>query len=185
MNVCFFIPERQKSAMGQANVWYADSREANEEIRNDILSYIATGTLPLSRRRNQHRTPHQSDPAKRRLVEDAAIKVTTDHFANLDYELTTVEKDNVGWDLEARLDNRLLRLEVKGLSGPNVAIELTPNEYAKMQENKTTYQICTVTSALTAPDLKIFSFNNESDHWESDDGRALEINEVISAKCSC
>lgn len=98
--------------------------------------------------------------------------------------LTRHERDNVGWDLEATLDNRKLKLEVKGLSGSELVVELTPNEYTKMNANRDTFRLCTVTSALTQPGLSIFQFSIESGRWETSDCRMLEVTEVVSARCT-
>jgi hypothetical protein len=49
----------------------------------------------------------------------------------MDYIIKNVEKDNVGWDLEAKpeIDGVSLCLEVKGLFGSELKVGLTPNEY--------------------------------------------------------
>lgn len=45
--------------------------------------------------------------------------------------LLQVEDKNYGWDLEACKNNICYKLEVKGLSGDRVSIELSENEYKK------------------------------------------------------
>ena len=101
------------------------------------------------------------------------------------YIVDSVEKDNVGWDLEAILDNRLLRLEAKGLSQKKLLIELTPNEYDKMQKHRDSYRVCVVTDALGRdPVLWIFAFSPESQAWEDDEENHLAITEITSARMS-
>jgi hypothetical protein len=46
----------------------------------------------------------------------------------------------MGWDLEAILPDKLLKIEVKGLSQEEILIELTPNEYDKMKKYKDNYR---------------------------------------------
>ncbi len=43
------------------------------------------------------------------------------------------QKDNCGWDLEYMQAGRSLCVEVKGLSGAALGVELSPNEYAAMK----------------------------------------------------
>ena len=106
-----------------------------------------------------HKVKRQPDPFLRKKVEDIAVEETTRYFTSEGYVVDSVEKDNVGWDLEAVHGKVKLRLEVKGLSGPDICVELTPNEYAKMQEYCDSYQLCVVTSALTNPQLTVFVYD--------------------------
>jgi hypothetical protein len=94
----------------------------------------------------------------------------------------SVERDYVGWDLEAERDSVVLKIEVKGLSGNVVVFDVTPNEYIKMQQ-EANYRICVVNSVLsTNKILRVFSFNPISSAWEDEEGRQLIINEIISAR---
>lgn len=180
----FLIPRQQEGGMGQSNVWYAD-KPNHVKFKDKVLDFIANGGLPISL--NQKTTLGESgwqpDPYKRKMIEQKAIETTVAHYKILGYTVDSVEKDNMGWDLQATYESKSLKLEVKGLSGNAIAIELTPNEYAKMKEHKDDYRICVVANALTPqPLLNIFAFSYETNHWEDDDGNKLEINETISAK---
>lgn len=179
------VPQGGKGKFGQSNMWYADDRSnpLHKALRQTVLDAINDQGLPESERRSPRPTPRQHDVLKRQRVETAAIEMVTQHYTKLGYEVRSVERDNVGWDLEATLDKRKLRLEVKGLSGSELAAELTPNEYAKMNEHQDTFRLCIVTTALVNPTLAIFQFSSESGRWEFD-GQVLTINEVISARCS-
>jgi len=180
------VPQNGKGCFGQSNMWYADDRsnEDHRQLRQTVLDAVQDHVLPKAKRRTHRSTPRQHDVLLRQQVEKAAIETVTQQYDRLGYEVKSVERDNVGWDLEATLDNRALKLEVKGLSGSDLAVELTPNEFAKMKENRSTYRLCTVTDALTEPNLSIFQFNCESGVWESDDGqKQLEIDEIVSARC--
>lgn len=171
----FKIPRNTKGGMGQSNVWYA-----NVSFKQQVWNYITQGRPSTNKR-----PPRQPDPYKRQQVERKAIEQTKAHYTELGYSVDTVEKDNIGWDLVAKLGDRLLRLEVKGLSQKELLIELTPNEYAKMQEYQDSYRICVVTDALgKEPVLRVFSFTPESQKWEDDEGNQLTITEITSAKMS-
>ncbi|CAG0983214.1 hypothetical protein ANRL3_02267 [Anaerolineae bacterium] len=177
------VPRRQKGGMGQSNVWYADQPE-NAQFKQAVLDFITTGLIPAAKKKSGG-IGHvwQTDPYKRKKVEEKAIKCTVEHYEGLGYVVDSVEKDNVGWDLEATLENKLLRLEVKGLSGVNVAIEMTPNEYQKMQEQQANYRICVVTNTMgSKPALYVFAYSPDSGAWEDDEGRQLVITEITSAR---
>jgi hypothetical protein len=174
----FRIPRKAKGGMGQSNIWYADA-PTQLAFRQRVLDYISAHSRPAGKSTR----PRQLDPHRKHLIERQAVDLVITHYADLGYEVTSVEKDNVGWDLEARLDDRLLRLEVKGLSQQNVLVELTANEYQQMNRHRESYRICVVTEALSeAPSLRRFSFSPEANTWEDDQRNQLVIEEKISAR---
>jgi Domain of unknown function (DUF3883) len=75
-------------------------------------------------------------------------------------------------------------VEVKGLSGSNLCVELTPNEYRALNEHQMSYRLCVVTNALSGPVLDLFGYVANSDRWESANGRVLRIEERIAARCT-
>ncbi len=175
---------RGKGSMGQSNIWYADTDTAAafiQRVQTYITSYTRTGRPPVARRSSPRRQP---DLLKRLDVEQKAVARVWQHYADLGYELTSVEKDNVGWDLEATADRLHLRLEVKGLSGPQVAVELTPNEYRAFTNpaHQASYRLCVVTQALTAPQLHIFFYVADKRQWLTEQGKALIVEPVTSAR---
>ena len=113
----------------------------------------------------KRRQPHKTDPEKNAQVEKAAINTTTRHFENISYTVKSVEKDNVGWDLEATRGKTNLLIEVKGLSGEALSVELTPNEYHCLDKKEDNYRLCVVTTALTNPDLYICRYSEEVGKW--------------------
>lgn len=154
------VPRRSKGGMGQSNVWYADSAPTAsfvQQVRAYIAAYTHTGRPPILRRPAARRQP---DLLKRLAVEKAAVACVWEHYNTFGYELFSVEKENVGWDLEAIADRLHLRLEVKGLSGSQLAVELTTNEYRAFTNptHQAYYRLCIVTQALSAPELHIFSY---------------------------
>jgi len=123
----------------------------------------------------------QPDVFKRQEVERSAIKKVKEYFEALNYNVNSVEKDNVGWDLEAQSDDNKLLLEVKGLSGKRLAIELSPNEFYQSQVEEK-YRICIVTNALTSPTLNIFRFEVKTKKWTNENGHTLLLEKVIGAR---
>lgn len=127
----YIIPTaKEKGNLGQSPVWYGKS----DAFNNAVLAYIRCGGKSATRR---VKSPRQTDPELRRKVEQAAINHAIAHFeseAGGSHRVASVEKDGVGWDLEAFADDgSVLKIEVKGLSGKDLVVELTPNEYAKMR----------------------------------------------------
>jgi len=171
---------RGKGGMGQSNVWYADKKE-HKEFRTDVIKYIEDGNIEPGRKPTK--SPKQKDILKRQKVEKAAILKTKDYYTKLGYEVFSVEKDNVGWDLEATSGKIKLLIEVKGLSQKQIVIELTPNEYHNMNKEKDIYRISVLTNALSkSSTLSIFSYSTENDGWEDDKGNILNIIEKTSAR---
>jgi hypothetical protein len=119
---------------------------------------------------------------KKQQVEINAIIFVTQHFSNLKYSVSSKEKDNLGWDLEAVKGETILYLEVKGLSGNSVSVDLSPNEYSKSQQHSKNYRICIVTNALTEPQLFIFNYVTKTNKWTSETGQELELTEKTAAK---
>jgi len=180
----FPVPQQEKGTFGQSNIWYADDPEQNREFRLKVLQYIQTRRVP-STPEGETPPPRQPDPLLRQKVEQIAVERTTAHFTGLGYTVDSFEQDNLGWDLTAVSGKRELRLEVKGLSGSQIVVELTPNEYAAMKQHRDSYRVCVVTNALTEPCLEIFAYTPDSGQWESQspERRVLNIKEIIAARC--
>lgn len=102
------------------------------------------------------------------------------HFENIGYKIKSVERENVGWDLEAVNLQHKLFLEVKGLSGKTMTIELSSNEYSKSKITEN-YKICIVTNSLISPILNIFTYDKEKQKWANEKGQSLLLRENISA----
>ena len=77
-----------------------------------------------------------------------------------------------------------LKLEVKGLSGQEMCVEVTPNEYARMKEHRNEYRLCVVIDALHNPHLSVFAYSEEAQGWADQKGRILRVDEIIAARCS-
>lgn len=175
------VVPRGKGGMGQSNVWFADSPVVSKWV-SEVKRTIGDGVV--GKRRGAAR---QQDPLKKAKVEKAAIQLVTAHYKAMGYIVNSVERENVGWDLEASESSITLLLEVKGLSSSEAVAELTPNEYKQMNGNrKSDYRLCIVTSALSDSCLNVFSFNHVSGKWVSEtDGTVLSFKEKIGAVVSC
>lgn len=175
------IPRRVKGGMGQSNVWYADSPEM-EDFKKEVLRHIERYEKKKSIRR---RLPifRQTDAELRKKIENIAIREVTREYSERGFAVTSVESENLGWDLEAVYKKIKLKIEVKGLAGQEVSVELTPNEFSKMNNNKDSYRLCVVTKCLENPVLYVFSYSSERNEWISEDGHILSIDQIISARC--
>lgn len=177
----FPVPQQEKGGFGQSNIWYANDPGQHRQFRENVLRYVDSRQLPHL---GVPPPPHQPDPLLRQKVERIAVETTTAHFTRLGYTVDSVEQDNIGWDLNAVSGKRELRLEVKGLSGDQIVVELTPNEYKAMKAYLDSYRICVVTSALAQPRLEVFAYSTDSRRWESAEGRVLNLQEIIAVRCT-
>lgn len=101
-----------------------------------------------------------------------------------------VSKKKRGWDIEAPSQNGVALIEVKGLSGTRLAIELTPNEYGQMLKRKHEFVLFVLTAALSRkPRARIFRYQpgataSQAPAWVSDHGERLKIAERLGACCT-
>ena len=177
----FEIQKGKKGHMGQSNIWYADSEEGRSVVERVRALVDGRSTSPGIKTR-------KTDPEHNAKVEKAAVRTVRKHFERLGYTVESVERDNVGWDLEAKFGvRRCLRIEVKGLSGSGPMVELTPKEYKKFQEEADDYRLAIVTDAISGtPRLMICRFSRERREWIVEmegkaDGR-MEIEPRSSAR---
>lgn len=171
-----------KGGMGQSNVWYAQDLD-DEQFFISVRNLMDGGDL-ISWNKSTRSKP---DIEKNKLVEAIAVDLTAKYFRDYGYNVNSVEKDNRGWDLEATAENITLRVEVKGLSGKVVNIELTPNEYKAFidKDNRFIYRLFIVTECITkSPKLNIFAFNLPTEKWLNEDGECLKIQLKTAASLS-
>jgi hypothetical protein len=176
-----------KGGMGQSNIWYADGRRAKQFIEK-VMSVIEAGPVQEKTNKGKKNSRHarrQVDVEKRKQVELAAMDVVEREFEKRKYRVRDVHQKNLGWDMEAHHpDIGELHLEVKGLSGRQLVVEITPNEYTQMLDRALDYRLCVVIRALTSPKLSIFRYSDEKGAWVDENGHELIIEEQTSAKCS-
>jgi hypothetical protein len=180
----FGIP-RDKNGMGQSHIWYADkSIQKHKKYKEKVLKYINNyRNTTIYKNTPIRKKTRQPDVEIRQKIEKKAIEITKKYYKNRNYKISSVEKDNIGWDLEAMIKNNKLRIEVKGLSGDDISVELTPNEFQSYKKNKRSYRICVVTNALSRNSkLNVFAYSDISKKLEDADGKTAFIEIIKSAK---
>ena len=190
----FRIPtSKEEGNLGQSPVWYG----GKDEFRAAIAAYVAAdGAFAREPKAGLKEAKHQTDPELRKRIELAAVRHATAYYrskAGGSQVVDSVEKDGVGWDLNVTAPTgAVLKVEVKGLSGRNLVVELTPNEFAKMRStaHRAQYIIYVVAEALTSEARShIFRHNAETSKggdlvWATADGRQLKIEEIVAARLS-
>ncbi|HUG82134.1 MAG TPA: DUF3883 domain-containing protein [Bryobacterales bacterium] len=149
-------------------VWYAEDPLHRGFLQRLFALVESGGKMPRRKSAKRAGRAWQADPRKRKKVEDAAIREVIRYYDSLGYHIKDRQPDNAGWDLEAEKDGVSLLLEVKGLSGPDITVELTANEYAQMKSPsyRSSYRICIVKNALSRNlNLSIFNYCAESKLW--------------------
>jgi hypothetical protein len=178
-----------KGNLGQSPVWYG-----NAEYVARIRAYLKNdGVIKVPTEGKGRGTPKQQDAETRKLVELAAVRHAIAYYTSREggYRIVnSVERDNVGWDLTVTGGDVTLKVEVKGLSGSALCVELTPNEYKQMlsSEHRSMYVIYAVTNVLTPhAEANVFYYNAEASHgrnyvWATEDGRLLNIEPLTGAR---
>jgi len=179
----FEIPRQVKGGMGQSNVWYADSPESAYIVQRvlDLVAGKQKKSIPTKNNKGKQ------DQERKVRIETAAIRVCCEYFEKLGYTVASVERDNVGWDLEATAGKTTLQIEVKGLSGDSFSVELTPNEYKAFSEESDSYRLAVVTNALESPKLFVCRYSREQGDWVVGENakKSLKIQTKESALIKC
>ena len=172
----FLVPRAKtkgKGFLGQSNVWYADSPDQSViDFRKEAVDYIqhfskASKKLSVS--------SLKVDAEARKRVEKAAVSFVTNEYQSLGFKVTSREKENVGWDLDAKKDGISLKLEVKGLAQSQVSVRISDNEYKSMMSNKDCYRLCVVTNAIKNPSLIKFIWDESLRAWVSDEDETISL----------
>lgn len=167
------------------------AQDAVFRISDDDWKVIRPHLVPYMRQSPSRRTKEKRgrrhgwnpiDPERKVEIERSAIKLVKASFAKEGFDVASVEKDNKGWDLDAWRNGLVLHLEVKGLSGDVISVELTPNEYENVMSRASDYRICVVTRALERRALHVYAYSEESGEWEDKDGNALKADEKTGAR---
>ncbi|MEZ2679781.1 MULTISPECIES: protein NO VEIN domain-containing protein [Providencia] len=174
---CVLLPIRNrtfefpsgKGFMGQTPFWYGKSDESKVFVEK-VKKYINMHHQSIDNTKEvvKNNSSFLNSTVEQRLkTEKAAIQYVWGYYTNLGYELKSVEKDNLGWDLEARKNNKILKIEVKGLYGLGKQIQLSPNEYKYFLKNDSDYRLCIVNDALSdiKPNLFICFYDKTSKSW--------------------
>ena len=181
----FQIASRRTSEIGfgQSPTWYGD-----ESVDARVRAYIAGARKRLDQSKGRGGAGRQTDPDKRKTVEQAAVDHAWAYFesdAGGACQVVTVETEAKGWDLEAAGSDRTWLVEVKGLSGARLTCEVTANEYRAMRNaaHRRSYILYVVCNVLDGPIASIFRWSAGT--WRTEDGRTLKITEKTAAVLSC
>lgn len=177
----FQIPSAKsvKGGYGMSCIWYADKIEG---FREKVLDYI--NTYKLHSHQIRKLTPYQPDIERRVKIEKNAIQAVMDYYESLNFNVVSVEKDNLGWDLTATHANGIeYFIEVKGLSGKDITAQLTPREYSTLKAKRGRYILAICTECLDAPVIHIFAnFEYKDKMYGYDDyGNIIIFDESIAA----
>jgi hypothetical protein len=188
----FEIPtKKEKGCLGQSPVWYG----ASDAFRARVRAFIDRDGRhePPAKKSVKGGAPRSNDPEARKRIELAAVAYATRYYKSIEggeRTVESVERDAVGWDLNAIGPADTLKVEVKGLTGTEPVVELTPNEYEAMRspEHRNHYVIFIVTEASTPSErAHIFRYDAEASTkkravWVSHSGRELQIEERTGAR---
>ncbi|MEK6701138.1 MAG: DUF3883 domain-containing protein [Planctomycetota bacterium] len=184
----FSVPRAKKGVwgLGQSNVRYVDEPAAKpflQALSKYVASPMAANVTAAVKSHGQGR---QQDPALRAKVEVAAINRVVDFYTARGFACRSVERDDVGWDLEAERGDVTLLVEVKGCSGAAVVAEVTPNEFAQMKRRRNVYRLAIVTNAMDKrkSHLSIVSYNIADRSWRNEEGQAAQVKEIVAARIS-
>jgi hypothetical protein len=181
----FSIPRGHKGELGESNVWFAEGQDALKRRLRDFIRGVKAGKIEqIPSKRPKSGSFRQPDPAKRKLVERAAIRCATRHLETQGYSVVSRESENVGWDLDATRAEVALRVEVKGWSGSTGLSELSPNEYDRCIALRDCYRICIVRNALTHPTPLVFWYSAERSSWVDDNDHMLSLEPISAARIS-
>lgn len=190
---CTLIPFTDRTlkipnVFGRNSVCYIATHKSKTAALKLIEDYIAAGGKNLikivSKPKGKGRA-FQPDIEKRQLVESNAINIAKEYFGQRygKNAVKSVEKDNMGWDLEVDAEKIKLKIEVKGLSGSELFVQLTPNEFIAFCKKSVHYRLFVVTDALAnKPVSRIFEYQSKGDLWVANDKSKLRIEIIKSAR---
>jgi len=171
---------RVKGGVGQSPVWYADG---HPRIVRQVWALVEGRAKRRSRRPSSGGAPRNPDPEARLAVERRAMDMAMAYFDDTE----DVSRRRLGWDVEAAGDDGRLYIEVKGITGREIAFELTPNEYEQMREHRERYLLFVVTSALSEhPRTHIFRCRvdaRDEPVWVSERDERLAVRAHTGARC--
>lgn len=181
-----FQMPRGKGFPGQSNIWYENKKNIDvTQFKRQLRKLINSGKIVRGNLNKKGKRGGKPNKKEILAIERAAVEKAWIFYEKQGYELSSVEADNVGWDLEAVNDEEILFIEVKGHKGNVIQFELTPNEYAQLQKQKDNYRVCVVRNALTEPDLIVFSPKKKIGCWflaEIDGNEKVRLDEKVAAK---
>lgn len=183
----YLIPENDRvfhlpGTFGRSSLYYFSLHPKKKPLLEKLKIYIArkgevTSLSTKSKKKNRKGRAHQQDIEKRLQVEKKAIYMAIKYYGDRyggEANVESVESKNKGWDLEVRTNRTKLNIEVKGLSGPSMHVELTPNEFKAFDKGSKNYQLFVANSVLTRkPVVRVFKYQSKGKIWVADDKSVL------------
>jgi Holliday junction resolvase len=161
---------------GQQKVFYPKPGSPALARLLEIIDGGGPSPAGAAKRTGGGRSGWQADVERRKKIETAAILAVGRHLEEAGFEVTSKEKESLGYDLLAMRGKEVLQVEVKGRSGKEICAELTVNEFdcmTRYQRNKKArecYRVAIVVDALAKPLLHQFVFLREAKEWRTLDG---------------
>jgi hypothetical protein len=169
--------KQEIGGFGQSPVWYAEQHPTLVARIRDLIRK-GHGTSLRSVRAKQAKPPRNHNTKMRLAVESKAMEWALEYFD----DAQDVSLSCKGWDVEATSEAGVIYIEVKGLSGADVSIQLTPNEYAKMNIHKERFLVFVVTNALKKnARARTFRYSKSREKWVSELGEILHLKEMVAA----
>ncbi|WP_454845311.1 protein NO VEIN domain-containing protein [Ralstonia thomasii] len=162
---------RKEGGIGHSNVWFPKpDHPVSKQFIEQVLALMATESQSGSGKKSRGGGARQPDPLIRHQVEMVAMDVARQYYEKHGYDVEYVHKENLGWDIHVFLRNQAertlaFRVEVKGLSGSDISVQLTPNEYGAFEKKAMDYHLCVVTNTLANPTLHVFAYNPSAECW--------------------
>ncbi|MGB9623809.1 MAG: protein NO VEIN domain-containing protein [Phycisphaerae bacterium] len=99
-------------------------------------------------------------------VEKAAIRVVTDYYEKLGYDVRSAERERCGYDLRVTKGRAELHVEVKGVRGSEPRFLLTAHEY-EVAASDPLVQLAVVTGALSdRPRIRVWTGTEVRERFE-------------------
>lgn len=199
-----FPPHAKKDWPGQNSRFYPTSKQSKQfknyfvDLMESIKSFNMSNKVNLQGRQNvKNKKPKGRKGTSflhRSRIEAAAVEFIWKFYEKkyLPLEIRDVSKFNKGWDIEIVLDGRgsQLNVEIKGLSGTNPLVGLTPNEYKHFKSEMPNYRLAIVTNCLSVK--KAFEIYWDGKAWRTNQinstykikrgGKKISIKEIMSAQ---
>ncbi len=172
----FRVPE----TFGRSSLYYIALHPEKVQLLAALKKYIDNkGGIEKVETKGKIRQgrAYQPDIEKRLLVEQTAIDFAKQFYAKR-YggmkNVKTVESEKKGWDLEVKSNNIKIEIEVKGLSGIELNVELTPNEFKAFSRCSPNYHLFIANEVLTSnPTIRIFKYQKRGKLWVANDKSVL------------
>ncbi len=173
---------------GRSSLFYFSLHPEKKNLLTKLKSYIKSkGVIENDIKSNKSKNgrAYQPDQDKKLLVELKAINLAKSYYGDR-YgrdSISSVENENKGWDLEVRKNALRLNVEVKGLSGSGLMVELTPNEYQEFTKGSKNYHLFVANNVLTKkPEIRVFKYQSKGNYWVANDKSILKVRIVNSAR---